>query len=199
MRRDVQRDILDTARELFNQRGYNGVSLQDIASAVGISKGNLTYHFRKKERIIEALLAESEDTQPPGVPQSLEELDQVFADIQQTVNRSLFFFLSHAQLGQISPEIAQKQKNRYREIVQKLENALHALRQAGMVREESFSGEYRHTAGVLYASSAYWAPFSQLRKAAGGEDVTFRRHAWRCVAPLLTEQGRKALEKLISL
>ena len=45
--KDTRRDILNAARRLFNQRGYNGVSLQDIASAVGISKGNLTYHFQK--------------------------------------------------------------------------------------------------------------------------------------------------------
>ena len=42
MSKDTKQKILDTARELFNERGYNAVSLKDIADALNISKGNLT-------------------------------------------------------------------------------------------------------------------------------------------------------------
>ena len=66
MGRDTRQKILDSARELFNVHGYNGVSLQDIADAVGISKGNLTYHFSKKEEIMEELLAGSHPSGQPG-------------------------------------------------------------------------------------------------------------------------------------
>lgn len=40
--------ILEAGRELFNSKGYAATSLNDIASAVGISKGNLSYHFPTK-------------------------------------------------------------------------------------------------------------------------------------------------------
>lgn len=195
--RDTRREILDAARLLFNQRGYNGVSLQDIAGAVGISKGNLTYHFGQKERIIEALLEGSRDTLPPGIPQTLEELDLVFQDIQEAVGRNQFFFLSHAQLGQISPEIGRRQRARYREIAEKLERAVEALHTAGLVRGEEFPGEYRHTAEQLYFSSAYWAPFSELKRSAGGGETSYRRHAWRTLHPLLTESGRGEMKNLL--
>ena len=48
MKKNTRQLILDTAKRLFNERGYNGVSLKDIADELNISKGNLTYHFRKK-------------------------------------------------------------------------------------------------------------------------------------------------------
>src|SRR4051794_5020830 len=47
--------ILATALRLFNDSGTGPVSTNHIAAALGISPGNLYYHFRNKEEIIRAL------------------------------------------------------------------------------------------------------------------------------------------------
>ena len=52
--------ILQTALGLFNNEGEAQVSTVDIASVIGISPGNLYYHFRGKEAIIEGLFDEFE-------------------------------------------------------------------------------------------------------------------------------------------
>lgn len=52
--------ILSTALALFNAEGESRVSTVDIAAALGISPGNLYYHFRGKEEIIEALFDDFE-------------------------------------------------------------------------------------------------------------------------------------------
>jgi hypothetical protein len=43
-----RRQILDAALQLFAQRGYNETSLSDIAAAVDVSKGVISYHFQGK-------------------------------------------------------------------------------------------------------------------------------------------------------
>jgi AcrR family transcriptional regulator len=47
--------ILATALRLFNETGTAAVSTNHIAEALGMSPGNLYYHFRNKEEIIRAL------------------------------------------------------------------------------------------------------------------------------------------------
>jgi AcrR family transcriptional regulator len=44
--------ILETATQLFGERGYNGASMRDIAKAVGILPGSLYAHISSKEAIL---------------------------------------------------------------------------------------------------------------------------------------------------
>jgi AcrR family transcriptional regulator len=48
--------ILDTATDLFAERGFAGVSVQDIADAAQTHKTTVLYHFRTKEALYETVL-----------------------------------------------------------------------------------------------------------------------------------------------
>lgn len=47
--------ILATAHHLFMERGYVGVSINDVVNAVGITKPTLYYHFSDKEALYAAV------------------------------------------------------------------------------------------------------------------------------------------------
>lgn len=53
--------ILDVSLNLFNEEGEAGQSAVDVANALEMSPGNLYYHFKGKEPIIEALFDLFED------------------------------------------------------------------------------------------------------------------------------------------
>ena len=53
-------DILRKSLQLFNTSGVHSVSAHDISRELGISPGNLTYHFKKKNDIISALVDQLE-------------------------------------------------------------------------------------------------------------------------------------------
>ena len=48
--------ILAAALTLFNEQGENAVTSVDIAMELDISPGNLYYHFKGKEQIIDGLV-----------------------------------------------------------------------------------------------------------------------------------------------
>ena len=64
--------ICSTARALFNERGYRAVSMRNIADALGISVGNLTYHYPHTEMLMAAIMDAELGTMPappePGLP-----------------------------------------------------------------------------------------------------------------------------------
>lgn len=48
--------ILDTAQELFGSRGFDAVSVSEIASAANVSTALIYYHFTDKESLLRALM-----------------------------------------------------------------------------------------------------------------------------------------------
>jgi AcrR family transcriptional regulator len=53
--RETQTLIIDTALSLFNRHGCSNISTNRIAAECGISRGNLHYHFPKKEEIVQCI------------------------------------------------------------------------------------------------------------------------------------------------
>src|SRR6516225_10767258 len=49
---DTRQDILRTAARLFQQRGYDATSMNDVAAALKLSKGGLYHHFQSKDEIL---------------------------------------------------------------------------------------------------------------------------------------------------
>ncbi len=82
--------ILDTARELFNKLGYSQVTIRQIASALGMSSGNLNYHFKTREEILETLyfqMVEQFDQRVEALDQHSFTLKAVHHDMKTSMAR----------------------------------------------------------------------------------------------------------------
>ena len=53
---DTKERILETALELFAQRGYLGTSMSDIAKQLGITKAALYKHYTSKQEILDRIV-----------------------------------------------------------------------------------------------------------------------------------------------
>jgi len=80
--------ILETARELFNETGTQSSSTNHIAKAMGISPGNLHYHYKNREEIVRLLYIKmrketklSVDELPKSIA-TLHEHEKILTEIQ---------------------------------------------------------------------------------------------------------------------
>lgn len=53
----TRQEIVAAADRLFYERGFEATSFADIASVVGLSRGNFYYHFKTKDEILQAVIA----------------------------------------------------------------------------------------------------------------------------------------------
>lgn len=51
-----RQSILETAAQIFSEKGYHATSMQDIARAVGLKKASLYHHISNKQEILADLL-----------------------------------------------------------------------------------------------------------------------------------------------
>lgn len=49
-------ELIETAAQVFRQKGYHGASMEDIAAAVNLRKASLYHHFSSKQEILLEIL-----------------------------------------------------------------------------------------------------------------------------------------------
>lgn len=94
MKEQIKDKILDTSRQLFNEKGYHNVSMREIAHSLNISVGNLTYHFNKKEDILKELMKNAAPLSKQKKVTSLIDLNQYIYEMLDSIRQYLFFFVS---------------------------------------------------------------------------------------------------------
>jgi len=77
--------LLETATELFAEKGYAGTSVREIVDRAGVSKPVLYYYFKSKEGLFYAILEWAADVQ-----QKI--LDEIFATSGTVLDRFIFFY-----------------------------------------------------------------------------------------------------------
>ncbi|MDR3559869.1 MAG: CerR family C-terminal domain-containing protein [Negativicutes bacterium] len=58
MEKDTQTKLLEAATQLFSQKGFNAVSTRELAEAAGANIAAISYYFRGKEGLYQAVLEE---------------------------------------------------------------------------------------------------------------------------------------------
>jgi AcrR family transcriptional regulator len=75
--------IIETSAKLFNQQGYNGVSIRDIAQACGLTNAALYYHFKNKEDLFLAMLQRDHEKTLTALREAADGPGDLRADLQQ--------------------------------------------------------------------------------------------------------------------
>jgi AcrR family transcriptional regulator len=158
----TKQKILRAAKLLFNANGVANVSQRDISEHIAISPGNLTYHFKKRDDIIEALYFEL-STQIKELYQTfdgqLNSFDN-FYELLKNTNKVFFeyrFFiidLIHITRSseRIDNDFIKLSSLRKKSVL----NFLNFCRAQGWMIEKSFPEEFENLAFRINIVSDFW-------------------------------------------
>ena len=195
MSSNIKKTIMDTARLLFNERGFQNTSMRDIAAALRISVGNLTYHYKKKEDLIEAILLEDHQSyQKPELIGTLADFDLLLHKVAAQKKSRPYYYKYFVQLSQICPAIYEMQISVLRDLNDVLLKSFENFSAGGILRKE-FSQEYGKIADVIMTLIVHGLPnFCQERD--GENDMAWIECVWSVIIPYLTARGQEEYQSL---
>jgi AcrR family transcriptional regulator len=164
---DTRARILETALGLFNERGVGAVSTNHIAAALGISPGNLYYHFRNKEEIVRAIV-EQKDARwealyrlPEGRAPTLDDVERLVRKNFALVWEYRFFSRELGALTQRDPPLRARYRQLRQERLTLFEELFGQFVRAG-VADQPDSLVVAHLAQACWLISEYWLPFQEI-------------------------------------
>jgi len=127
--------LIEEAIRQFGREGYNGASLDRIATAVGVRKQTLLYYFATKEALLEACLSAAGERLALEISQALEGKD-AYWDRAEAVIHAVFglagewpeFPMFVREAGRLGPEAFE----RFAGVIEPLRHRAIDFLQAGM-------------------------------------------------------------------
>ena len=159
--------IQKTALTLFNERGEAHVSLGQIAQRLGISEGNLWYHFRTKDDLVTALFTELEARIESHLSRVPAEFGPSIVDFAEHARRSYRFMWDYRFLyrHRCDPERESALAARITQLIERthrhVEGVLAEMVRRGLMRASP--AEIADLAVNAWIISRYWLDYLQER------------------------------------
>ena len=198
--------IKSASLALFNEHGYFRITIRQIAQELGMSSGNLNYHFAKREDILEQLyfdMVQHFDARVAALPQQTISLPQIRADIYGSMlimTDYRFIWTDLYRLLQLSPRISEHFAEALARRQAGYQFLFQVLQQQHLLKPPAFANEYNllidrivnFSNTWLYASALYNLPLDQAYIARQADTLLLMLH------PYCTESGREQLIGSIS-
>ncbi len=160
----TKNNILQKATELFNESGTASISMNALAEALGISAGNLQYHYKKKEDVIRDILEEMFKQfdvmyQPVEGPFTLDTLRHFMRINFDIVWKYRFFYRELGALLRNDKILARRFREIQEQRLQDQEKIIKRLASSGGVRSDLRPDELHNIVLIGWVLGHTWLPY----------------------------------------
>ena len=201
----TKQKILNSARELFNEKGISATSMRDIAENIKISPGNLTYHFRYKEKIVEAIyyeLIQAIDTGLATIDRSTNELSMFYQSTEtmmyivfdyRCIFRELYKILdNNSELKKHYIQLKEFRHQQFLVIIQQMVDLK-------IIRAEKIENEYERLSRRMYLLSDNWINALELQDFSYPKGIIYYTDLiFDILFPYMTKKGEKQYLALVN-
>ncbi|MCI5056410.1 MAG: TetR/AcrR family transcriptional regulator [Flavobacteriales bacterium] len=195
--------ILEQSKDLFNKKGVQTTTLRQIASALGMSQGNLNYHFKTKQDIIEQLyfdLVGELNKEMEAMTQSYSSLSTLYksSEITMRIFYNYRFLLRDLYLIFRENQVVKEHYIKLQELRKgQFTQLFNLMIQESILRPEELINEYDRLYERMMIVGDNWVNTSELFSLEIKEPVTYYRDLlFEMVYPYLTEKGKKEFNDL---
>lgn len=194
--------IIQSAIELFNEKGLTNVRLQHIADKSGISVGNLAYHFYGKEAIVNAVDEQLSEWIRPVLydkwfSPNLIDFDNQLSSYFFLLKSYSFYFLDLLELERGYPEIHIKRKAYIQQMIGQINHWMELNVAKGILKPEIQDSQYQNTTLTIWMIITFWLTQQQVRGLNSEDEGRFKEVVWNQCLPLFTEIGMMEYEAII--
>ena len=191
--------IISTAIVLFNQRGFMNVTMRDLAQELDISLGNLTYHFKRKDELVETIhqcLIDERNAllETVQVAPSITNIHAQLHPLMELYEKYRFFYLDILEVMRAYPDIARRHREHISNQIRYIRAIIDYSVGTGNMLPESRNGQYDSLAETVCLMLTYWLSQHTVRGREGSFLNDAREAMWNLVFPLLTAKGTAAFD-----
>lgn len=158
----TKKAIFDAAIEVFSHCGYDGATMDEIASRAGVAKGTLYYHFKSKEEIFKFIINEGINIINESVEDGIKDIKDPHEVVKTAAKLQLRYMNDNKDLFRviISQVWGDSERNKeLREAVSKLINisnkSYHGIIDKGVVSEDDARFLGYSFIGILVSIALY--------------------------------------------
>lgn len=202
-KKTTKEKILETALNQFNQYGTEAVTVRHIAQELGISHGNLCYHFPRKEdiiftlynQVVEGMSAQVAFWKPDSI--RLKMLLTALHESYALQYKYKFLMIDFVNIMRRIPEIREHFRQIFEVRKQQFSFALALLHGQGVLRRDIPSEQYDKLIYQNYLLGDFWMSESEILFT-GEESAKCRFYAdiaCSLLYPYLSAKGRREYAK----
>lgn len=200
---NTKQKILKAAIQLFNDNGMANVRLQQIADEIGISPGNLAYHFKNKEAIIDSVQEDlfeqvSEILSTYRIFPNLMDFDNQLTKYFAFIQTHPFYFLDILEIDRHYPAVQAKPQQHISKMISQIRKRFDFNQQRGLIKVEVSPGLYDDIANAVWVLITFWVPQNMIKRSNQEANITaFKKMIWNQLYPYLTKKGIAEYKQLI--
>jgi len=188
--------ILHSSLRLFNQNGFVNVRLQHISDDTIISVGNIAYHFKNKEAIVQALFLEWEKRIKEVLIEYrhtpiFESMDRIFLSMESLQEEYRFFFSDILEIKRSYPDFFEQIQQVYQYQVMAFQEIIRFNIARGAMQK--LEEPQLHFLSHLVVHHLHHAPTRNLLHQVETLSTDLSSFIWGLLNPYLSDSGKSEL------
>ncbi|AWW30879.1 TetR family transcriptional regulator [Echinicola strongylocentroti] len=196
--------IINEAIRLYNLHGAHNITSRHIAAELGISHGNLDYHYNNREAILLAIykqmreeMSASYESQK-GATASFEDFHLLLVHLESFHMKYRFFNMDVLEISRSYPDVSKLLGDTIVLRSKQMADFFERFLQDGYIDNSinPFLDRLQHTIRIVIT---FWLSQREVLTSFKFQgDGEMARHIWELIIPFMTDEGLKEFDRMIA-